>query len=66
MSVLFSNTAQAHKLAKTHDWVVIYYQKDGPEAQGTVVTETSGPLKGKRVIRGREKECRQFYEEHQD
>jgi putative hydrolase len=66
MSVLFSNTAQAHKLAKTHDWVVIYYQKDGPEAQGTVVTETSGPLKGKRVIRGREKECRQFYEEYQD
>jgi hypothetical protein len=63
MSVLFSNTAQAHKLDKTHDWVVIYYQKDGPEAQCTVVTETSGPLKDKRVIRGRERECRQFYEE---
>lgn len=64
MTVLFSNTAQAHKLDKTHDWVVIYYEKDGSEAQCTVVTETSGPLRGKRVIRGRERESRQFYEAH--
>ncbi len=56
MTVLFSNTARAHELGKTHDWVVIYYQKDGPEAQCTVVTEFRGPLKGKRVIRGREHE----------
>lgn len=61
MTVLFSNTARAHELGKTHDWVVIYYQKDGPEAQCTVVTEIRGPLKGKRVIRGRESECAQFY-----
>lgn len=63
MTVLFSNTAQAHELNKTHEWVVIYYQKDGPEAQCTVVTETSGQLKGKRVIRGRERECVAFYKE---
>jgi hypothetical protein len=63
MTVLFSNTAQAHELNKTHDWVVIYYQKEGPEAQCTVVTETSGRLKGKRVIRGREGECAAFYKE---
>lgn len=61
MTALFSNTARAHELGKTHDWVVIYYQKDGPEGQCTVVSETSGPLAGKRVIRGREKECQQFY-----
>ncbi|MCL4296851.1 MAG: DNA-binding protein [Anaerolineae bacterium] len=61
MTALFSNTARAHELGKTHDWVVIYYQKDGPEGQCTVVTETSGPLAGKRVIRGREGECEQFY-----
>lgn len=61
MTVLFSNTARAHELGKTHDWVVIYFQKDGPEAQCTVVTETRGPLKDKRVIRGRERECMQFY-----
>lgn len=61
MTVLFSNTARAHELGKTHEWVVIYYQKDGPEGQCTVITETSGPLTGKRVIRGREAECEQFY-----
>lgn len=64
MTVLFSNTARAHDLDKTHDWVVIYYQKEGPEDQCTVVTESSGPLKGKRVIRGRERECREFYQKH--
>ena len=57
MTALFSNTARAHELGKTHDWVVIYYQKDGPEAQCTVVTEFQGPLKGQRVVRGREEEC---------
>lgn len=60
MTVLFSNTARAHELGKTRDWVVIYYQKDGPEAQCTIVTEFRGPLKGKRVIRGRERECMQY------
>jgi DNA polymerase (family X) len=64
MTVLFSNTARAHELKKTHDWVVIYYQKDGPEAQCTIVTETGGLLEGKRVIRGRERECITFYKEH--
>jgi DNA polymerase (family X) len=61
-TVLFSNTAQAHKLEKTDDWVVIYYQKDGKERQNTVVTETQGALKGKRVVRGRALENQRFYE----
>lgn len=61
ITTLFSNTAQAHELGKTHDWVVIYYQKGGPEAQCTVVTEFRGPAKGKCVIRGRERECLDFY-----
>jgi hypothetical protein len=65
MTVLFSNTARAHELGKTHDWVVIYYQKAGPEHQCTVVTEIRGPLKGQRVIRGREGECLQFYKVRQ-
>ncbi|RIA55730.1 helix-hairpin-helix domain-containing protein [Dichotomicrobium thermohalophilum] len=56
-TVLYSNTARAHELDKTDDWVVIYYQKDGhPEGQCTVVTETRGPLAGQRVVRGREDE----------
>jgi hypothetical protein len=30
------------------------------EGQCTVVTETSGALKGQRVVRGREDECKQI------
>ncbi len=60
-TALYSNTAQAHKLEKTDDWVVIYYQKDGKERQNTVVTETQGPLKGKRVVRGRALENERYY-----
>lgn len=56
-TVLQSNTARAHELQKTGDWVVIYYSIDKqPEGQCTVVTETSGPLRGRRVVRGRESE----------
>jgi hypothetical protein len=59
-TALFSNTARAHELGKTDDWVVLYFHTDhGPEAQRTVVTETSGPLQGRRVVRGREAECAQ-------
>jgi hypothetical protein len=60
-TALFSNTAQAHKLQKTDDWVVIYYKRGDTERQHTVVTETKGPLKGKRVVRGRDAENRSFY-----
>jgi hypothetical protein len=57
-SVLFSNTARAHELGRTDDWVVIYFHgDDGPEGQRTVVTETRGRLAGRRVVRGREPEC---------
>ncbi len=61
-TALFSNTARAHDLNATHDWVVIYYERDGKEDQCTVVTEKSGDLEGRRVIRGRESECRRYYE----
>lgn len=61
-TALYSNTARAHDLGKTHDWVVLYYDQDGEEGQATVVTETHGPLGGKRVVRGREAECRRYYE----
>ena len=60
-TALYSNTARAHDLNKIHDWVVLYFEKDGREDQATVVTETKGPLKGKRVVRGREQECREYY-----
>jgi hypothetical protein len=61
-TALFSNTAKAHELGKTRDWVVIYfYDTDHNERQRTVVTETRGEIEGKRVVRGREAECRRHY-----
>jgi len=60
-TALYSNTARAHELDKTHDWVVIYYERNGHEGQATVVNETNGPLAGKRVVRGRESECEAHY-----
>jgi hypothetical protein len=56
-TALYSNTARAHELGRTRDWVVIYWEQDGHEDQCTVVTEYSGPLEGQRVVRGREQEC---------
>ncbi len=58
---LFSNTARAHRLGRTRDWVVLYYDGDGRERQATVVTSRRGPLHGKRVVRGREAECATHY-----
>jgi putative hydrolase len=62
-TALFSNTARAHDLGRTRDWVVIYYYDDHhTEGQQTVVTEVRGSLIGRRVVRGREVECRLYYE----
>jgi hypothetical protein len=55
-TALFSNTARAHELGTTGDWVVIYFERDGQEGQCTVVTERAGPRTGERVVRGREDE----------
>lgn len=61
-TALYSNTARAHQLGRVRDWVVIYFYDDHrEEGQRTVVTETQGPLKGRRVVRGREEECRAYY-----
>ena len=66
-TALFSNTELAHAVGKTDDWVVIYLDRpDTPgRAQWTVVTETHGSLEGKRVVRGREQECRAYYDEEE-
>jgi len=54
--VMFSNTARAHELGRTREWVVIYWARNGDEGQCTVVTEHRGPQTGARVVRGRELE----------
>jgi hypothetical protein len=63
---LFSNTALAHRLGVTHDWVVIYFRNDQAKGQRTVVTEVRGDLRGRRVVRGREEECRLHYNHQED
>jgi putative hydrolase len=61
-TALFSNSYLAHKTDKTLDWVIIYYYDSSHHGgQCTVVTEYRGPLRGKRVIRGRELECKEYY-----
>ena len=61
-TALFSNTARAHELKRTQDWVVLYFYDDQHvEKQRTVVTESRGALAGKRVVRGREVQCRAYY-----
>ena len=55
-TALYSNTARAHRLGMTRDWVVVVYELDGHEGQCTVVTEHAGPRKSQRVVRGRESE----------
>jgi hypothetical protein len=55
---LYANTALAHRLGRTHDWVVIYFDGEAASGQRTVVTETRGDLRGRRVVRGREAECK--------
>jgi Holliday junction resolvasome RuvABC DNA-binding subunit len=46
-TALFSNTARAHQLGRTRDWVVIYRDDDAGRGQWTVVTARS--------------ECARFY-----
>lgn len=61
-TALYSNTARAHELGRTRDWVVLYfYDRYHRENQHTVVTQGRGVLAGKRVVRGREAECLAYY-----
>ena len=61
-TALYSNTARAHQLQHTRDWVVIYFYDDQHhESQHTIVTEVRGSLIGQRVVRGRESECLDHY-----
>jgi len=60
-TALFSNTARAHELHKTRDWVVLYYDGHDGEQQCTVITSEFGRLMGRRIVRGREAECNACY-----
>lgn len=60
-TALFSNTARAHQLEKTRDWVILYFDDGNGEHQHTVITAQRDPLKGKRIVRGLEPECAAYY-----
>lgn len=62
-TALFSNTARAHELGTTHDWVVIYRDDDGDHGRWTAITAQYGRLRGRRIIRGRERECEAYYQQ---
>lgn len=57
-TALFSNTGRAHQAGKTRDWVVLYVDGEARDQQFTVITASRGALCGRRVVAGREDECR--------
>ena len=61
-TALFSNTARAHRLGTTNDWVILYQDGESGSHQCTVVTCHHGPLEGRRIVRGREAECQEYFE----
>ena len=61
-TALYSNTARAHEMGRIRDWVVLYSDGGPDERQATVITSQWGSLAGKRIVRGRENECEQFYQ----
>lgn len=63
-TVMYSNSARAHDLGKLRDWVVVLYKSDDGEGEATVVTEYRGAMQGRRIVRGRERECRAHHDEH--
>jgi putative hydrolase len=63
-TVVFSNTAQAHQLGMTHDWVIIRRRDRRYGRQWTVITARRGLLSGSRIVRGREDECHRFFAGH--
>jgi DNA polymerase (family X) len=60
-TALYSNTARAHQLGMTHDWVVVYCDDGSRERTFTVITARRGLLNGLRIVRGRENECAAYY-----
>jgi len=62
-TALYSNTAHAHERHKTHDWVVLFCDghDHAHERQYTIITSEFGPLKGYRIVAGREDACEEHY-----
>ena len=48
-------------MGTTNDWVVIYTTGKRAKGQWTVITGHFGSFKGRRIVRGRERECKEYY-----
>jgi hypothetical protein len=57
----YTNTARSHQSGHVYDWVAVIREDKQAFGQWTVVTATHGPLRGKRIVRGRERACEEFY-----
>ncbi|KVN41527.1 DNA-binding protein [Burkholderia pyrrocinia] len=61
-TALFSNTGRVYEDSPMADWVALFFYDDVlRESERMVVTEAHGELAGKRIVRGRERECRVYY-----
>jgi len=61
--VRYSRTALAYRQGQAGDWIEIHYENNQHSGQRLVVTEVRGDLHGRRVVRGRERECRRMYQQ---
>jgi hypothetical protein len=57
MQATFSASPLAFRLGQSRDWVVIHFTNGVEKGERIIVTETRPPLRGQRVVRGREHEC---------
>ena len=60
-TALYSNTPLAHRLGRTRDWVVVYPDNGAGQRPFTDRHRTARSAAGRRVVRGRERECREAY-----
>lgn len=61
-TALYANSAHSHGKGRADDWVAIhFYDREHREGQRAVFTETRGDLAGRRIVQGREAECRGHY-----
>jgi putative hydrolase len=51
-TALFSNTARAHRLGRTNDWVVIYWDDGAGEGRCTVISARARGGLNRRIVRG--------------
>ena len=61
--VRFSDSKSARQMGRTRDWVVVEWERGDERDQATIVSEYRGPLTGRRVVRGRERECLSWWSE---